>query len=96
MRTRITLLIFLLCCLLSRRAIAETTNVSKEDAFTIAQNQFIDKDVDYYILQDNNERTWTIYVDAEPMKGWSHDVYLLGIPKYAEQLLTIHVLQYHP
>ena len=24
---------------------------------------------------------WTIFIDAEPMKGWKHDCYIAKIPK---------------
>lgn len=57
-----------------------TKVITKNDALTIAQRQFIGKDVDYYI-RSNSSATWNIFVDAEPMKGWQHDCYVLTIPK---------------
>lgn len=65
-------------------AISQTHTISQQDALTIAQLQFRDKDVDYFILEENNQNSWTIFVDAEPMKGWEHDCYLLSIPKETE------------
>lgn len=57
-----------------------TKVITKSDALTIAQRQFIGKDVDYYI-RSNSSAVWNIFVDAEPMKGWQHDCYVLTIPK---------------
>lgn len=47
----------------------------------ILQNRFAEEDVDFYLLEDNNESQWTIFVDAEPMKGWEHNCYLCRFPK---------------
>ena len=70
-----------MCCILSSAAFAQTHSVSKAEALTIAQRQFQGKDVDYFILQDNSQTAWTIFVDAEPMKGWEHECYVLTVPK---------------
>lgn len=43
--------------------------VPKEEALSIAQQQFPGQDVDYYLLDDNTSSAWNIFVDAEPMKG---------------------------
>lgn len=69
--------------LFSTVSLAQTTkSVSKSDALAIAQKQFTGKDVDYYILSNSSSAVWNIFVDAEPMKGWQHDCYVLIIPKY--------------
>ena len=81
MRAKLTLLSLLMCCILSSAAFAQTHSVSKAEALTIAQRQFQGKDVDYFILQDNSQTAWTIFVDAEPMKGWEHECYVLTVPK---------------
>lgn len=81
MKAKIMLIGLLMCCLFSSAAIAQTNSVSKADALKIAQRQFQGRDVDYFIQQDNNQTAWTIFVDAEPMKGWEHECYLLTIPK---------------
>ncbi len=52
--------------------------VSKSDALSIAKRQFQNSDVDYYLLEDDSETEWTIFVDAEPMKGWEHQCLLLA------------------
>lgn len=70
-----------MCSLLSVSAYAASTNITKDDALTIAQQQFEGQDVDFYILQDNSALKWTVFVDAEPMKGWEHECYVLTIPK---------------
>ncbi len=56
-------------------------NVTQADALSIAQRQFTGKDVDYFLQLDNSQTVWTIFVDAEPMKGWEHECYTLTIPK---------------
>lgn len=81
MRAKHTLLSLLMCCILSSAAFAQTHSVSKAEALTIAQRQFQGRDVDYFILQDNSQTAWTIFVDAEPMKGWEHECYVLTVPK---------------
>ena len=68
-------------CLFSTVSFAQTQNVSQRDALAIAQRQFAGKDVDYYILSNSSSTVWNIFVDAEPMKGWQHDCYILTIPK---------------
>lgn len=55
--------------------------VSKQEALSIAQAQFRGQDVDYYLIDENKSHTWQVFVDAEPMKGWKHDCYVIRIPK---------------
>lgn len=55
--------------------------VSKQEALSIAQGQFRGQDVDYYLIDENKSPTWQVFVDAEPMKGWKHDCYVIRIPK---------------
>lgn len=71
--------------------------VSKQKALSIAQAQFRGQDVDYYLIDENKSPTWQVFVDAEPMKGWKHDCYVIRIPKsldisqntpFPQQLLT--------
>lgn len=81
MRTKITLLSLLLCYLFSAKAIVGGYTITKEMALEAAKKQFQGLDVDYYILQDDNQTEWTIFVDAEPMKGWEHECCILTIPK---------------
>ena len=81
MRKIFSLLCFVVGCLLSLTASAQTYSVSEKEALEIAQRQFQDQDVDYYIQDYTASTNWVIFVDAEPMKGWQHDCYLLAIPK---------------
>lgn len=73
MKAKFTLFCLMMCCLLTTTALAQTHSVSQEEALSIAQQQFQGKDVDYFILQGGSKATWTIFVDAEPMKGWEHE-----------------------
>ena len=61
---------------------AELKDVSQEDALAIAQRQFIGQDVDYFLYEReiDGRAGWQIFVDAEPMKGWKHDCYMVYIP----------------
>lgn len=81
MKAKLMLLGLLMCFIFSSTAFAQTNSVSEDDALAIAQRQFQGMDVDYFILQDDNQNAWTVFVDAEPMKGWEHDCYILTIPK---------------
>lgn len=83
MKARITFLCMVMCCIFSPSAFAQLHSVSIDDALSIVQRQFQGRDVDYFIRQDNNSSVWTFFVDAEPMKGWEHECYLLTVPKNA-------------
>lgn len=80
MKTKIAFLSLLMCCFCAT-AFAQSHSVSKTDALSIVRRQFLWRDVDYFILQDNSQTVWTIFVDAEPMKGWEHECYVLTVPK---------------
>ncbi|WP_337948897.1 PepSY domain-containing protein, partial [Prevotella pectinovora] len=74
--------LLLFICSFSTATFAQSyRRVSEKEALYIAQKQFTGKDVDYYIHKDMNSAVWIIFVDAEPMKGWEHDCFILGIPK---------------
>ena len=61
---------------------AELKDISQEDALAIAQRQFIGQDVDYFLYEQeiDGRAGWQIFVDAEPLKGWKHDCYMVYIP----------------
>lgn len=71
----------ILGCLFPSVLFAQTRILSMRDVLEIAQRQFVGKDVDYYIISNSSYTDWNIFVDAEPMKGWQHDCYILTIPK---------------
>ncbi len=85
----------LMVVLFAMTPIIQARSISRVEALEIAQSQFNGDDVDYYIQQDHLylkqtdglkqpievNSNWVIFVDAEPMKGWEHDCYLLTIPK---------------
>lgn len=82
MKNVLLLLSVVFNCLFSTVSLAQTAkSISKDDALAIAQKQFVGKDVDYYIFSNSTSAVWNIFVDAEPMKGWQHDCYVLTIPK---------------
>lgn len=64
--------------------------ISKNDALEAAKKEFQGKTVDYYVLDDIMAFGWRIFVDAEPLKGWEHDGYILDFPatiKGSEELM---------
>lgn len=92
----------LLALALPAKTNAETVSVSKNEALQIAQSYFTDMDVDYFIATDTTSSTeWIIFVDAEPMKGWEHDCYLITIDKASESTqsspqVSIQQMQFPP
>ena len=85
MRQKLIFLVMLLCSVYASAVdLIETgpeRTLTKADALEIAQKVFRGKDVDYFILNDDTLQNWVIFVDAEPMKGWGHECYLLDFPK---------------
>lgn len=73
----------------------QTYPVSKERALSVVQSLFHGQDVDFYLCEDavlnvrsrgenftfSQSDTWTFFVDAEPLKGWEHDYYLVSVAK---------------
>ena len=90
MKARITFLCMVMCCIFYSSAFAQQLySVSREDALTIVQRQFQGRDVDYFILQDYDMEKWSIFVDAEPMKGWEHECYLVAVPKIVKTPINV-------
>lgn len=56
-------------------------SVSEQEALALVKEQFEGKDVDYYLVQNSQKGVWSIFVDAEPQKGWEHDCYLINVSK---------------
>ncbi|MDE7437896.1 MAG: hypothetical protein K2M93_05370 [Muribaculaceae bacterium] len=52
--------------------------ISKKDVLEASKMEFRDMDVDYYILDELGG--WRVFVDAEPLKGWEHEGYILDYP----------------
>lgn len=96
MKQKIKLLCLLLLCLTASSAIAQQVrNVSKQEALSLVKMGFNGQDVDYYLCEDavlnvkiegqslsfSQSDTWIFFVDAEPLKGWQHDCYLVRVAK---------------
>lgn len=79
MKTKIILLNLMI--LICGNAVAQMHKVTMLEALSIAERQFPNRDVDYFLLEDTNQASWTFFVDAEPQKGWEHECYILKIPK---------------
>lgn len=75
MKHVISLLSAILLCCLSTTAAAVTVN----EALQFAKQYFQDYDADYFQKLDTYTNDYVIYVDAEPMKGWPHKCYLVGV-----------------
>ncbi len=96
MEKKIKFLFLLLCCLINSPTIAQQMrDVSRQEALSIVKMCFNDQDVDYYLCDDPvlnvmsegeklsflQSNAWIFFVDAEPMKGWEHDCYVVSIAK---------------
>ena len=96
MEKKIKFLFLLLCCLINSPAMAQQMrDVSRLEALSIVKMCFNDQDVDYYLCDDPvlnvmsegeklsflQSNAWIFFVDAEPMKGWEHDCYVVSIAK---------------
>lgn len=83
-----TIINVLMLCLFPSTILALPTRyISESMALLYAQKEFEGKDVDYYLITELDfHKDWTIFVDAEPMKGWEHECYLLTIPKQFDGL----------
>lgn len=96
MEKKIKFLFLLLCYLINSPAIAQQMrDVSRQEALSIVKMCFNDQDVDYYLCDDPvlnvmsegeklsflQSNAWIFFVDAEPMKGWEHDCYVVSIAK---------------
>ncbi len=71
---------------ISSVAQATTRNVSQNEAYMAVNRAFITRDVDYYLIDRNNSTYWEFFVDAEPMKGWQHECYIVHVPRTVNEL----------
>ncbi|MDE7438587.1 MAG: C13 family peptidase [Muribaculaceae bacterium] len=65
--------------------------ISKKDVLEASKMEFQDMDVDYYIM--DGMTCWRVFVDAEPLKGWEHEGYILDYPltiKRSEILIPLN------
>lgn len=46
--------------------------VSQTEAFTVLKTHFLDREVDYYLMDGYSANEWTFFVDAKPNSPWSH------------------------
>lgn len=91
----------LVSCLSPSYVMAQQTRpISKEEALSLVKGRFAGQDVDYYLCTDDlldvkdkegnsftasQNNWWTFFIDAEPMKGWEHDCYLVRVTKRIEE-----------
>lgn len=82
MKAKTLLLCLCLCCLFPMHA---QTFIAEQQALSIAMQEFQGRDVDYCLIENLMSSptvgNWSIFVDAEPMKGWEHECYIITIPK---------------
>lgn len=60
--------------------------ISITEALACAQSQFDDRDVDYFLVEQESTDSdvWKIFVDANPYAGWEHEAYILTVYKVSE------------
>lgn len=53
------------------------------NAVELAKKEFPGLDADYYFIEKENDTSlyWEVFVDAEPMRGWEHQCYIVSLPK---------------
>lgn len=64
-------------------------SVTLPEALGIVQQKFTQKEVDYYLIKDENNSVWTIFVDAQPMADWTHDCYTATVPKMRDNATSV-------
>lgn len=94
---RIFYFISILFCTLFFAERIEAVSISKDKALTMVRQQFSDKDVDYFILNEyligendpyDSNNWWTFFVDADPMKGWEHECYIVNVSNLPQGMHT--------
>lgn len=84
MKKKLSLLSILLCLSLSHFLRSETPfapGITIDNALSIVQLDFEGQDVDYYLIEEINDDVWKIFVDTQPLKGWTHDCYIYTVSK---------------
>lgn len=58
-------------------------DISIEEALSCAQNHFTNREVDYFLIQEeaSNSNVWQIFIDADPNANWEHEAYIITVPK---------------
>ncbi len=86
-----TFLTLLLSLVISINGNATIYEITQQEAFKLITNQFKSQDVDYYYATHNVnpiDSVWTFFVDADPNAQWSHDCYLINVPKHVNYRLS--------
>lgn len=82
------LLLILVYFAMSEYASAQLTAAFlRTRAIQMAQKEFTDIDADYYFIDEDysNVDYVKVFVDAEPLKGWEHDCYIVYVPSKLSQ-----------
>lgn len=77
MKSFIKTILLLTTLMFASSAIAQTGSVSTKEALTEVKKRFINRDVDYLLIEDLSSENWTIFVDAEPLKEMNRLVDLI-------------------
>lgn len=80
------MLYIIICTLLPTSMSAQS--ITQDEALKKIKQKFSGQDVDYYSVSTQNINSWTIFVDAEPQKGWEHKCYLVNVPRDASISLS--------
>lgn len=92
MRRTVLFLIIAICGFINAgKVYAATYPVTVEDALAMAKRQFSGQDVNYFLVDNGNDSSWTIFIDAEPMKRWGHECYTLTCPRSTSSLYMADV-----
>lgn len=92
MRKIVLIFIIAICGFINAgNAYAATYPVTVEDALAMAKRQFSGRDVNYFLVDNGNDNSWTIFIDTEPMKRWGHECYTLTCPRSTNSLFMADV-----
>jgi hypothetical protein len=57
-------------------------SVSKEDALAKVKTYFAGDSVNYYLIEEvDSMKNWKLFVDPNPLQGWTHQCYLFNVSK---------------
>ncbi len=79
MKKLLLILIMLVWVEVSAASAVEVHYITRNEAIDIVKRQFVGRDVDIYIENNQLASGHRFFVDAEPMKGWEHECYIVYV-----------------
>lgn len=87
----IKIILITLMCLFAQAIVLEASDISVDEALQIAKREVQGEEaINYYLVLEEDDSTWTIFADCHPMQNWSHEAYILRIPKNIPEKDRVH------